>query len=183
MNFPGDSIDSPGNSTSQNQLLKELTQLEEIHTQIDQAYDHYQELEYSVNRLGAVVEGHPETDYENDSEFSLYNVGRKTETDIEQDIAVMIGITSQKWRNVNQLLTDVDTELCEYQKDFEDQENILKGYEIAHENCREIARELRETEAKIEDISIETYLLLEEQPSPDSRTVLRPNSSQPIASD
>ncbi len=176
-------MDFPGDSTSRNSLLKDLKQLEELHSQIDQLYDHYQELEHSVNKLGAVVDAHPETDYEHDSELCLYDASGKKEAEIEKDMAVLIGTTSQKWRTVNRLFTEVDRGLCKYQEKLGERESYLPEYQFAHENCREVHEELRETEREIEDMSIETYLLLEEQPSPDSKTVLRPSSPHFIASD
>jgi tetrahydromethanopterin S-methyltransferase subunit G len=51
------------------------------------------------------------------------------------------------------------------------------------DNLKKMRKELRETETRLEDLSVETYQLLGEQPSPESETVLKPNSAQPIASD
>jgi hypothetical protein len=173
-------MDHPGNTDSE-KVLKEENQLKDIQAQVNQLYRQYNELESTVKKLESAVEAHPETEYDKSSEPSLYRADRKPETEIEIDIAVLTGLSSQKWRNIEKLFEEVNQGLRRYRDELED--NPLQEYNIVNNTRQKIRKELRETETRLEDLSVETYQLLGEQPSPESETVLKPNSAQPIASD
>jgi hypothetical protein len=176
-------MDYPGEPEDPNKILEERKHLDEIQSTLDEAYSKYHELELSVDKLGSAVEAHPETGYEHDSETFLYRGDRKTEIDVEMDIAVLLGTTSQKWKETKKSTEKLHRYLKRYREELNKDVNPLPEDNNISDSHKELRQELRETEKELEDIAVETYLLLGEQPSPDSRTVLQPNSSRPIASD
>lgn len=95
----------------------------------------------------------------------------------------MIGITSENWKVLNRTLDRVNQSLWEYTEMLEDDTKPFQDYNILKDNQRKIRQNIRDQERKLEDISVETYYILGEQPSPELNSVLKPGSSQPITSD
>lgn len=164
-------------------ILKERRKLDKTYELINRLCERYAAFENKVHRLESAVEHHPETEYSTDYTNLEYDSSEKNRTDIEQDIAVMIGITSENWKELNRTLDRVNQNLWEYTEMLEDDTKPFQDYNILKENQRKIRQNIRDQERKLEDISVETYYILGEQPSPELNSVLKPGSSQPITSD
>lgn len=164
-------------------ILKERRKLDETYKLINQLCDRYATFETKVNRLESAVEHHPETDYTASKTNLEYDGSGKHRTDIEQDIAVMVGITSENWKELNRILDEVNQNLWEYTEILEDDRKPFQDYNLLKETQRKIRQNVRNEERILEDISVETYYILGEQPSPELNTVLKPDSSKPITSD
>jgi len=155
--------------------------LKSIEKELEEFGQHYNNFKDIVNSLDTAVKSHPDTS--NGAESGKYFYGQTVEkTDIETDIAVMIGIASQKWSYIRGMHNNLYKEFKEYEQTYREHLDNSKYYERLWREYREHGKELESTEQLLENISVETYRLLGEQPSPQTK-VLRPNSSQLVSSD
>jgi len=150
-------------------LEKELSKLEEQQNTFEDI----------VGVLDAAIRSHPESSY-NSSQNPIYSESLDPNS-IEVDIAVMIGLTSQKWSEIKESEVRVHKQLIDYEKDKLENPNSNYFQTLRHTYERSEKR-LRSTEHLLEQISIETYRILEAQPSPETK-VLHPSSTKPITGD